>query len=352
MIIKKHQVGPLKKELYWGIGVLVILALIFGARLVSTPLSGGVTVISFIAFIVFVGLYILQINPTFLKVVGADARDFKKHIILYPIYIWIVTVVYALLTSQLSWPSFVGGLAYCLIPAIIMYTILEKSPKLFLIDAVVILLLWIPIEFGFVPNFNIPPTQSVLSVYHLVAIVLVIFLYFGVRQLPDVGLTFRLKGQDWRTAIQYFIFFMPIALVFGFATDFINLSDRVPGLGAMLSSFVAIAVFTAIPEEILFRGVIQNLLEKKLANKKNGLLIALSISSVLFGFAHGNNSNGPFIDLSFGALGTWHIPWVYIILGTVAGYFYGWTYIKTRKVTAAAVVHLLVDWFWVTFFNG
>lgn len=352
MKVKKHQVDSLKNEMYIAIGIMVVLSLLFGARLIKTPLSVGITLVSFFAFIVFVGLYVLQINPTYLKIAASDARESKKHILMYPTYVWAATVIYGLLTSQLSWAHLIVGLPYCLVPAVIMYKILDKTPELSWTDVTIILMLWIPIEFGLLPILNIPPTQSVVGVYHLVAIVLVIYLYFGVRQLPDIGLTFRLKGQDWRTAIQYFMFFMPIALIVGFATNFINLSDRVPGLGAMFATFVGIALFTALPEEILFRGVIQNLLEKKFADKKNGLIIALSISSVLFGFAHGNNPNPPFIDLSFGALGTWHIPWVYIILGTVAGYFYGWTYIKTRKVTAAAVVHLLVDWFWVTFFSG
>jgi membrane protease YdiL (CAAX protease family) len=161
-----------------------------------------------------------------------------------------------------------------------------------------------------------------------------------------------LKGTDIRTAIQNFIFFMPFALIVGFATGFIAVSQRLPSAAEMVGSFAAIAFFIALPEEILFRGIIHNLLQVRLANRKRGTAIALTISSVIFGLAHGNNHNAPFFDIDFGPLGIWHVPWVYILLATIAGYFYGWTFIKTRSVTAAAIVHLLVDWFWGTFFSG
>ena len=352
MIIKDHQKEPLLRDLKLGGAYLVVLSLIFGAYLIRTPMSVGITILSFFAFIFFVGIYVLQANPTLIKILGAEAERVPARLWQIPLGLWLVSLVYALLAARIDLYYMIAGLLYCMLPVVFIILLRGKDTSLQWLDVALILFMWLPIEFGWIPGLSIPPQHGMAGVYHLIGLALIIYFYFAVRRLPDVGFTFRLKGPDWRTAIQNFIFFMPIALIFGFATGFIDFSQRVPSLGQMFATFVGIAFFTAIPEEILFRGVIHNLIKKKLTHKKNGTIIALTISSVIFGLAHGDNHNAPFIDIHLGPLGTWHAPWVYMILATVAGYFYGWTFIKTRKVTAAAIVHLLVDWTWGTFFGG
>jgi membrane protease YdiL (CAAX protease family) len=42
---------------------------------------------------------------------------------------------------------------------------------------------------------------------------------------------------------------------------------------------------------------------------------------------------------------------LYAVLATVAGFFYGRTYLQTGKVTTAAMVHALVDWVWGLLFS-
>jgi membrane protease YdiL (CAAX protease family) len=38
--------------------------------------------------------------------------------------------------------------------------------------------------------------------------------------------------------------------------------------------------------------------------------------------------------------------WRYVILATIAGLFYGWTWRKTGSIFASAIVHALVDALW------
>jgi membrane protease YdiL (CAAX protease family) len=111
---------------------------------------------------------------------------------------------------------------------------------------------------------------------------------------------------------------------------------------------VGILFLIAIPEELLFRGIIQNLLERALPGAK---WLPLVLASLIFGFAHANNANPPYFTFSIAGM-TIEFPWVYVLLATIAGLFYGLTYQKTRKITAAAVVHCLVDAWWVIFFRG
>jgi len=350
--MKEHQLKSIKKDLRVGIGILIVLAFVFGIYLVSVPLATGLTIVSFLFYIIFVGLYVLQGNPMLLRVTNSEAMQRPKLIILLPVLLWSLSLLYALMSRQFNFLLLIKGFFFCLIPALLVYSIRAKQNEIHLADLAIILLMWLPIEFGLVMGLKIPPIRGAVDVYHIIGIILIIFFYFAVRNLKDIGFTYRLKDKDIRVAIKNFALFIPMALIIGLATHFIAVSRRLPSGFEMIVSFLGIAFFIALPEEILFRGVIHNLIEKQILKSGRSRLIALTISSLIFGLAHGNNHNPPFLDINFGPLGVWHAPWVYILLATLAGYFYGWTFIKTRKVTAAAIVHLLVDWVWGTFFSG
>ena len=101
---------------------------------------------------------------------------------------------------------------------------------------------------------------------------------------------------------------------------------------ALVPAFIFL--FIALPEEILFRGVIHRYLERVLRWSQ---LATLLLSSVIFGAAHLNNPPN---------VGT------YFLLATLAGIFYGRTFLRTGKVVPAAMVHLAVDWMWSVVFAG
>lgn len=71
-----------------------------------------------------------------------------------------------------------------------------------------------------------------------------------------------------------------IALPFGFATDFIHYNPK-PGVGEFLATFAGVFFFIALPEEILFRGLLQNILQQTIKSQA----LALTIAAVLFGIA-------------------------------------------------------------------
>ncbi len=224
-----------------------------------------------------------------------------------------------------------------------------KTPSLF--DYLFVLLLWLPIEFGLLNDLDLPPGSGFLSPMNLMALSILIFAYLVIRQF-DIGYSFRLKGEDIRIVILDFLLFFLIAVIIGMITGFLHISERIPDFGNIFARFAAIFFFIAIPEELLFRGVIYRLLLKQFHGKPYAVGKALVISSLIFGLAHGNNAVPPFLNISFGALGVWHVPWVYILLAAIAGVFYGLVFIRTKKIIAAAVLHLLVDWTWFVFFNG
>ena len=96
--------------------------------------------------------------------------------------------------------------------------------------------------------------------------------------------------------------------------------------------------FTALPEELLFRGIIQNQIGARVRNE----WLALALASVIFGLSHLNNS-------------TLNYPtpnWMYALMATLAGLAYGYTWRRTGKITASAVVHASVNFVWGVLLQG
>ncbi len=84
---------------------------------------------------------------------------------------------------------------------------------------------------------------------------------------------------------------------------------------------------TALPEEILFRALIQNCIAQKFGTNTGTLLMA----AFIFGCAHLDNGPGPLPN------------WRYMILATIAGVAYGKVYEKSSSIFASAGLHALVD---------
>ena len=72
---------------------------------------------------------------------------------------------------------------------------------------------------------------------------------------------------------------------------------------------LAICFFTAVPEELLFRGVLQNLLEKRWPAARFARVGSLPVAAVVFGAAHLINAPAS--------------NWRYMLLATLAGIAYG-----------------------------
>lgn len=85
-------------------------------------------------------------------------------------------------------------------------------------------------------------------------------------------------------------------------------------------------LIVCMAEEALFRGFIQNLTFKIFTpSNKIQTYIYLLIPSLLFGFAHFKGGIS------------------YIILSTMAGYFYGLSYLKTKRIEAPIFIHFLLN---------
>jgi membrane protease YdiL (CAAX protease family) len=224
--------------------------------------------------------------------------------------------------------------AFALPALLILLTTREQKSRLNFYFASAVLFIWYTVEFGAAPDVGLPATGSLIGYLKLALIVLFLYVVTLSNRLPDVGFTFALNRRDWREVLINFALFGIIAIPIGLVTGFIKPSTVLPSVLEMIGRGVFIFLFIALPEEILFRGVIHRYLERVLRWSSVATLI---LSSVIFGAAHLDNP--PNVGY-------------YFILATIAGIFYGRTFMRTGKVVPAALVHLAVDWMWSMLFAG
>lgn len=155
-----------------------------------------------------------------------------------------------------------------------------------------------------------------------------IYGFLAVRQLDGVGFDLRLRARDVAIGLREFAYYVPIALPLGLALGFLHLHLLWPTALQALGAFILTFFFIAVPEELFFRGWMQNLLERRL-----GRYPSLLVTAILFGLSHFNKR----------AL---HFNWRYVLLAALAGIFYGRAWRADRRVGASALTHTCVDTVW------
>lgn len=197
-------------------------------------------------------------------------------------------------------------------------------------EVAIILLLWLPLEFA-VGAGSIP--VSLHGFFHTVAygiaILLALWLFLGFRELKGMKYNPPRGLRDWLTPLAGYAITAPVLIPVGLLLGFIQPFHVPPHLtfAFVLTRFLAILAATAIPEEILFRSLIQNCLMQKMGSSNRTLLTA----AVIFGCAHLNNGSGPLPN------------WRYAIMATIAGFAYGKVFQKSSSVLSSAALHALIN---------
>jgi membrane protease YdiL (CAAX protease family) len=159
-----------------------------------------------------------------------------------------------------------------------------------------------------------------------------IYAFVAIRQLDGVGFDLRLRLRDILIGLREFVFFFPFALGLGLALGFLHLHPLGSGVGTVALKFAGAWIYTflfiAVPEELFFRGWVQNLLERHIGRRR-----ALLATAILFGLSHFNKR----------AL---HFNWRYVLLAAIAGIFYGRAWRSNRRVPASSVTHATIDSVW------
>lgn len=257
----------------------------------------------------------------------------RTALVLVPAVLAIPYVVFSLPRHEFRW-SYLA--AWAAIP-VFASTLLEFIPKLgnegsafCWQDFAVLSTYFLPVEFGWLRGSF--PYSGLGALPKLLLVDSALYSYLVVRCLDRVGYDFRVRLRDLAVGARECLFYAPIAIGLGLLLHFLYPHSGVPAASRAAGAVLITFFFVAIPEELFFRGVLQNLLESRIGHPRSWI-----IASVIFGLSHFNK------PLPFN--------WRYVIMGSIAGLFYGRAWRDRRRLPASATTHTMVDVLWSLWFR-
>jgi membrane protease YdiL (CAAX protease family) len=190
-----------------------------------------------------------------------------------------------------------------------------------------ILVLWLPIEFSLFRMIGVTQTNAIV-----IGMAAGILAFRSRPDLLNVTAAFDLRRVSFRDAAVHFAWFSAIGLPLGFAIGFIHPAARRPSVEGIALLLAGILFFNALPEEILFRGIIQDSLESVTKSR----FASLIATALIFGMAHLNN--GPPLP-----------NYRYFVMATLAGIAYGLAWGRNKNVLTSTITHTLVNAVWRLF---
>lgn len=242
-------------------------------------------------------------------------------------------LIYALGTNTFALWRVGGAVALVFGPLMLAASAKDKAPGAWQ-DYVTLAGIWVAVKFY--PSRQLWPYPEgrlgyVMTVLLAVNVALGAFLV--ARRFSGVGYTIG-WGRHWGfLVLASYAVFAAIAVTLGQGISFIRFDPQWADWKTIPLTAGGILFFTAWPEEFLFRGLLQNMLARTAKSDLASWLTA----SVLFGFSHITNMGFP--------------NWRYVILASIAGVFYGWTWRKSGSIFASALVHALVNTTWHFLFH-
>ena len=246
----------------------------------------------------------------------------------------ILTAVFsgaAALAGVLSLPLALLVLVYTAAPVLCAYVqgagFVEQPRSL---DFLTVALLWLPLEFGAGAGLVPRAARGFLhSVGYGIAILLGLVLFLGFRSIPGTKYNLPRRASDFWLPLAGFAALAPVLMAAGIAIGFIPWPHfPVKTAGQMAAAVGVIFAGTALPEEILFRSLIQNLIMLRFGESRRTLFLA----SFIFGCAHLDNGPQPLPN------------WRYMIVAAIAGWAYGRVFQRAGSVMSSAGLHMAVDW--------
>lgn len=237
--------------------------------------------------------------------------------------------IYLLLAIPLAEFS-AGSLLLFLAFPVVLAGVLEYLPpgsRLAWQDVIVLGALGLAVEYNWLRPSLPQPGLGNIPKFMLTDVAL--YLYVVQRRLPGIGFDLRLRPRDVAIGAREWVLFAPIGIGLGLALGFLQFHARLPAAGTFAGTALVTFIFVALPEELFFRGLLQNLLETRLPRH-----YALALAAAIFGLSH--YVHGPVFN------------WRYVILAAIAGWFYGRAWRSERRIGASATCHTMVDTVWVT----
>jgi membrane protease YdiL (CAAX protease family) len=290
--------------------VLLVVFWFIGGWFNVTDKLGSALIPAFISFALLLAPY---------WAFGFGAEDWLRRHTRWPILATLIIpyLVYSIPTGNFRWDMCLGLLA-----TVLTFGALVSREY----DWLALALLGISVDLHFFDKAWSIPGLTGLS--KLVFIDAGLYAYLVIRPIGGIGFDWRPYWRDLGIGLREFLFFTPIALALGLATRFLHIHNTSGSLAQFAASWLFTIFFIAMPEELYFRGLLLNLLERRI-----GTRWALAVTAILFGLAHFNKRTTFFNGR-------------YVMLAVIAGVFYGRAWLDRRRLLSSAVTHATVDTVW------
>jgi membrane protease YdiL (CAAX protease family) len=288
--------------------------------------AGRAFIATLIAFSLFLAVMLLFASRGTLERFSAVAGPGAAWLL--AVVLFFIFLIYALGTGSAALSRLAAMAAFIFLPLLLLATAQNSAPGSWQ-DFAIITAVWTAVKFG--PSHWLWPYPGGRLAYIFTATIAVTIAIAGfllLRRVKNSGYAIG-WGPGWTLYIGgALLLFAIIAIPLGLKLHFLAYAPHLSEWRSFLPLSIAILFFTAWPEEFLFRGLLQNLLSRSTSSETAGWIAA----SALFGFSHITNMYFP--------------NWRYVLLATIAGFFYGWTWRKTGSIFASALVHAGVDILW------
>ena len=251
--------------------------------------------------------------------------------ILIPFALLVPYFILAFSTGTFSYWALARLIAYIAVPTLLLLpNRIRYAESARWRDFVAMFSLALPVSAGWLGGIWIWP-EDIYIFRPIFCVCVGAYAFLVVRNLKDAGFKLLPKKDDLTEGSINFIAFFILAIPLGLGLNFIHPHMRAVSISGFAADFLGIYLTVAIPEEFLFRGVLQNLLVKTFKpphHRKYGLIVA----SVIFGLSHLHHAPVP--------------NWRYAIMATLAGIFYGNAWRVRKRTSSSAFTHAMVDTVW------
>lgn len=193
-----------------------------------------------------------------------------------------------------------------------------------------ILALWLPLEFAAGKLLLPPRVWGVANITARgVSITLALILFLLFRGMKGMKYNLPRSWVDLRNAAIGFAAVAPVLIVLGLELGYMGpfRGFAVFRAGAFGLLWLKTLLGVALPEELLFRAIVQNWLMQRFGFNYG----TLAAAALIFGASHLNNPPGPLPN------------WRYMLLASIAGLVFGSVFWRSSSVLAPAAVHAAVN---------
>jgi len=243
-----------------------------------------------------------------------------------------IFLVYALGAGATTFKSIGAIAAFIFFPLALLSSAQSATPGAWQ-DFFILVAIWVTVKFGPSHWFWPYPGGRLAYIFTItLAVNIAIAGFLFLRRTKGIGYNIA-WGANWTLYILGALTVIACSVIpLGLKLHFLIYSPHLSQWKSFLPLSIAILFFTAWPEELLFRGLLQNFLSRATDSDTVGWIAA----SILFGASHITNMHFP--------------NWRYVLLASIAGLVYGWTWRKTNSIFASALVHAGVDILWHVLF--